>query len=231
MRSWSLLSLPTVWAQPWGSLAYTSACSFSKLPGQNFLHPGPTLCLCLARPGTRGLAGPLSDGQARLCASQLYVTLGSGPVALAGRAPSVPGNHPAGRTRSRQRPGETLQGTALRLWRAPGVLAFLPLPALQLQRVAGGSHVLHPPDGSRVRCSPAQTPGSPEDLTQHLEKGPSLRAGGDGAGGWLRGREGGCHHPGKGSWRERETAGLFSSETRAWAGERFRCEHGHASRP
>lgn len=84
--------------------------------------------------------------------------------------------HPAGRM-VRRKPGWDLE-QRLVSWHLT-----LPRP-LRLQRVAGSPHLLHPPGASRVQRSPAQAPGSPEDLTQHLEKGPSLRAGGEGSG-WL----------------------------------------------
>lgn len=109
------------------------------------------------------------------------------------RDPTLLLYHPAGRMGQTGTPGGAPgwdPGQRLVSWH------LTLLRPLQLQRVAGGPHFLHCPGGSRVRHSPTQAPGSPEDLTQHLEKGPSLRAGGEG-------REGGrAHYPGEGNWRE-----------------------------
>lgn len=225
--------MSAVQARPWRQPRHTSALLFLGC-GQNFQAPRPYSVPLPSGsgPGTRGLAGPSVMGWPALCPSALWRYQDPGPVALATRAPSVPENHLAGRMAQTEARWRHQEGHCAGAWSGVWCPGLLPLPrSLQLQRVAGGPHLLHPPDGSRVWRSPAQALGSPEDLAQHLEKGPSLRAGGEGAGGWLQGCEGGrAHHPSEGSWRERELQSYWGPRG-AWVGERFWREHGHASRP
>ena len=101
----------------------------SWLPSE-FSSTQALLCLCppAPAPGTRGLAGPLSDGQARSVTASFTVTPGSGAGGL--------GRHRCLKTtrlamRPRQKPGgDVRRGTVLRPGAASGVLAFFHCPGL-----------------------------------------------------------------------------------------------------